>query len=122
MPSLKELLVVIPHSGILVPPEISFSQLAADFHALLRNVDWYTNWLYDFTDLLGNRQLTFPYCSLILEANRHPEILDDCVPLRDVNGEPIYRPGSEPDDGLRRQLAARYLRAFNTRIQGQIRG
>jgi N-formylglutamate amidohydrolase len=79
--TLEQLLVVIPHSGILVPREIPLESLSEQFPSLLQNVDWYTHWLYDFRDILSNRQLVFPYCSLILEANRHPDLTDDSVPL-----------------------------------------
>ena len=94
---LKELLVVIPHSGIVIPGEIPLANLSERFPALVQNVDWYTNWLYDFRDLLENQHIVFPYCSLILEANRHPDILDDSVPLRDVRGESVYKTRKAPD-------------------------
>ena len=116
----KELLVVIPHSGILIPNEIPFASLSEEFPRLMRNVDWYSNWLYDFGDLLGNSHLAFPYCNLILEANRHPEQLDDCVPLKDVLGEPVYRPGHEPGQRLRRSLSRKYLQTFHQGISEEI--
>lgn len=115
--SLKELLVVIPHSGIVLPSEIPRGSLSASFGHLLRNVDWYTNWLYDFTDMLDNRQLIFEYCSLLLEANRHPDIIDDCVPLKDIFGEDLYLPGMEPSWELRLQMSHKYLRSFHRRIE-----
>lgn len=114
---LKELIVVIPHSGILIPGEIPVETLSGDFPELIRNVDWYTNWLYDFRDLLGNQHLVFPFCSLILEANRRPDILQDSVPLKDVHGKPIYRPDMEPPDNLRESLAGRYLKTFHNNIE-----
>lgn len=114
---LKELLVVIPHSGILIPEEIPLESLSERFPALIRNVDWYTNWLYDFRDVLENRHVDFPYCSLIVEANRHPDILEDSVPLKDVNGEPVYRNQKEPDIEMRRLLVEKYLRAFHKTIE-----
>ncbi len=116
----KELLVVIPHSGIVVPGEIPLDSLSDDFPGLIRNVDWYTNWLYDFRDLLDNKQIVFPYCSLILEGNRHPDILDDSVPLKDVHGMSIYRPGREPAEKLRKFLSGKYLRPFHTGIGEEI--
>ncbi len=112
----KDLLVVVPHSGVLIPNEISLDSLSNEFPKLMRNVDWYTNWLYDFRDILGNSQLTFSYCSLILEANRHPESLEDSVPLKDILGEPIYRHGREPDRKLRQSLSRQYLRKFHRDI------
>ena len=117
---LRNLLVVIPHSGIVIPEEIELDSLSDQFARLARNVDWYTNWLYDFRDLLGNRHFVFPYCSLILEANRHPSILDDSVPLKDVYGEPIYKAGQEPDTELRSMLARKYLGTFHEALENSI--
>lgn len=116
----KELLVVIPHSGILIPKEIPLDSLSPEFPGLMRNIDWHTNWLYDFGDMLGNSQLAFPCCNLILEANRHPQQLDDCVPLKDIWGEPIYHPGREPSPALRRRLSRKYLQAFHRGISREI--
>jgi len=114
---LKELLVVIPHSGIVVPGEIPLESLSERFPTLVQNVDWYTNWLYDFRDLIENRHIVFPYCSLIIEANRHPDILEDSVPLKDVRGESVYKTQREPDDKLRKVLAKKYLSIFHKTIE-----
>jgi len=117
-----ELLVVIPHSGLAVPAEVPLDALADDFAALARNVDWFTNWLYDFRDLLGNGQIVFPFCSLILEANRHPAHIEDCVPLKDVFGRPVYKPGREPDAALRERMARKHLDPFHAAIEAEIAG
>lgn len=117
---LKELLVVIPHSGIVIPGEIPMANLSERFPVLVQNVDWYTNWLYDFQDLLENRHIVFPYCSLILEANRHPDILDDSVPLKDVRGESVYKTRMAPNKELRETLAKKYLIAFHKGIEACI--
>ncbi|MBI2832593.1 MAG: N-formylglutamate amidohydrolase [Chloroflexi bacterium] len=116
----QEMLVVVPHSSILIPCEIPLDSLSTDFPRLMRNIDWHTHWLYDFRDILGNSCLTFPYCSLILEANRNPEQLDSSVPLKDIIGEPIYRPGREPDLRLRESLSEKYLREFHRSIEKKI--
>ena len=116
-----DILVVVPHSGIIVPAEISMQALSEDFSTLIQNVDWYTNWLYDFRDILGNRHLVFPYCNIVLEGNRRPDILDDSVPMQDVRGRPVYRQGREPSLDSRRQLALKYLTTFHTTIEESIR-
>ncbi|MBU2228630.1 MAG: N-formylglutamate amidohydrolase [Proteobacteria bacterium] len=118
--ALENLLVVVPHSGVVIPNEIPLDCLSEAFSTLVQNVDWYTNWLYDFRDLLGNRHLVFPYCSLVLEANRHPEILDDSVPLKDVKGRAVYAEGREPDLKLRAALSATYLKTFHKTIEDNI--
>ncbi|MCB1693830.1 MAG: N-formylglutamate amidohydrolase [Pseudomonadales bacterium] len=117
---LRELLVVIPHSGVLVPAEIEVDTLSDDFVAALRNVDWYTNWLYNFTDVLDNKQVVFPWCSLLVEANRHPDVLEDAVPMRDVFGIELYKPERAPTFEQRVHLANKYLRVFNRQIETQI--
>jgi hypothetical protein len=117
---LKELLVVIPHSSIVIPGEIPLESLSERFPALVQNVDWYTNWLYDFRDLLNKRQVVFPYCSLIVEANRHPDILEDSVPVKDARGESVYKAQREPDHELRKMLAKKYLAAFHKSIEDDI--
>ena len=114
------ILVVVPHSGIVIPSEIAMDALSEDFPTLAQNVDWYTNWLYDFRDILRNRHVVFPYCSIVLEGNRRPDILDDSVPLGDVKGRPVYREGHEPSVEVRRQLAAKYLTAFHQSIEDNI--
>ncbi len=116
----RDLLVVIPHSGIIIPNEISLDSLSNEFPMLMSNVDWYTNWLYDFRDILRNSQLTFPYCSLILEANRHPVRVEDSVPLKDILGNSIYRHCHEPDQKLRQYLSRKYLHMFHRDISAEI--
>lgn len=110
------ILAVVPHAGLVVPEEIEPDTLAEDWPELARNIDWHTDRLYDFRDLLGDGPLVFPYCSLILEANRNPRDLDASVPLRDVLGRPVYRPGREPDMELRRRMSARYLEPYHASI------
>ncbi|MDY0060213.1 MAG: N-formylglutamate amidohydrolase [Myxococcota bacterium] len=117
---LRELLVVVPHAGLLIPPELPADTLAADFPALLPNLDWYTDALYDFRDLLESPQERFAMCSLLLEANRDPQVLDEAVPLQDVLGRPLYRAGQEPNPAFRRLLAQKYLVPFHKRIEAAI--
>lgn len=117
---LRELLVVIPHSGLVVPHEVPLATLTERFPTLIRNVDWDTNWLYDFRDILSNQHLIFPYCSLVVEANRDPENLEASVPLVDVNEESVYKPNCAPSAALRRTLAHKYLTAFHQTIEHTI--
>jgi N-formylglutamate amidohydrolase len=112
--------VVIPHSGVVIPNEVPLETLSEDFFVLVQNVDWYTNWLYDFRDILGNRHLVFQYCSIVVEGNRHPEILDDSVPLMDVRGRPVYIAGLEPSKDLRASLSSKYLKPFHSMIENNI--
>ncbi|MRR15602.1 MAG: hypothetical protein EG826_03990 [Deltaproteobacteria bacterium] len=113
----SDILVVVPHGGVAIPPEISLEDLTGDFAALLKNIDWYTQWLYDFRDILANRQLVFPYCSLLLEANRDPAEIEESVPLNDVFGRKIYRTGYEPSASMRTAWSEKYLKPFHRSIE-----
>ena len=81
----------------------------------------YTNWLYDFRDILNNRYLVFPYCSILLDANRHPEIIDESVPIQDIEGRSVYREGHALSIKMRKQLSSKYLTPFNADIAAHIR-
>ncbi|MFA7177208.1 MAG: N-formylglutamate amidohydrolase, partial [Smithellaceae bacterium] len=116
----SDVLAVVGHSGVVIPPEISLEDLTEEFTALLKNVDWYTQWLYDFRDILGNRQVVFPYCSILLDANRDPADLDECVPVRDVFGRPIYRSAYEPSPSMRAAWSDKYLKPFHRGIEENI--
>jgi len=112
----EELLVVVPHSGIVIPAEIDPESLAEDFSILMRNVDWHTDWLYDFRDFLRNDQIVFPFCSIVLEANRHPADINESVPLKDALSRPVYKKGAEPDETVRVALSRKYLVPFHNEI------
>ena len=116
----SDILVVVPHSGIVIPPEISLDDLSDEFPELIKHVDWYTQWLYDFRDILANRELVFPYCSILLEANRDPSEIDESVPVLDVFGRPVYRGGCEPSAGMRAAWSEKYLKPFHRRIEENI--
>lgn len=116
----SDVLVIIPHSGVSIPREISPDDLSDEFPLLLRNVDWYTQWLYDFRDVLSNRQIIFPFCSILFEANRDPLEIDECVPLTDVFGRPIYRSGCEPSLSMRTVWAEKYIKPFHRSIEENI--
>lgn len=116
----SDVLVVVPHSGVSIPPEIPLEDLSDEFSRLIRNIDWYTHWLYDFRDLLGNRQAVFPYCSILLEANRDPSDIEQSVPLEDIHGRPVYRSGCEPSVSMRTAWSDKYLKPFHRGIEETI--
>ncbi|MBN1938668.1 MAG: N-formylglutamate amidohydrolase [Candidatus Aminicenantes bacterium] len=112
----RRLLAVIPHGGLILPAEIAPESLSDEWPVLVRNIDWFTGDLYDFRDILGNAQAVFPYCSLLLEANRHPRNIDAAAPLCDVWGRPVYRPGKEPTVESRKAMAEKYLDPFHQAV------
>jgi hypothetical protein len=111
------LCVSIPHSGLHLPPGILPGSLCENFADLVQmSNDFCSDALYDFRDLLGNRQVVFPYTPAVLNANRSPQVLDHAAPLA-IRGLPVYRPGQEPSPALRQRLVQRYHLGYHRRLQ-----
>ena len=108
----SRILVSIPHSGVLCPAEIPLAALSDRQRDLAENVDWHTDKLYDFRDLLHNRHVVFPISQVYVNVNRHPAALDGSVPLS-VDGVPVYQPGRGPSADLRARLLRRYHVAYH---------
>lgn len=116
----SDILVVVPHSGVAIPQEISLEDLSDEFSALVKNIDWHTQWMYDFRDILANRQVVFPYCSILLESNRDPADIEESVPVKDIQGRPVYRGGCEPSVSMRSAWSEKYLKPFHRSIEENI--
>ncbi|MBS3079486.1 N-formylglutamate amidohydrolase [Candidatus Pacearchaeota archaeon] len=111
---LKNLLVVIPHSGIKIPRELK-EKLSSHINELISSeTDWYTDLIYDFRNILGNKQIVFSYNQVVINACRHPRILDDCVPVS-INQISIYKKDIVLD--LRKELVNKYLLPFYSKIK-----
>jgi len=105
----SKVLVSIPHARIACPPEISLSMLSRHQQTLaINNIDWYTDHLYNFQDVLNNAQVIFPYSQVYINVNRHPNTLDESIPLS-LDGLPVYEAGLEPSLDLRNLMIKRHL-------------
>lgn len=110
----KNLLVVMPHAGLRRPREIPAGWLSRDIEKRIEiQTDWHTDLLYDFREILSNRQLIFPINQVFINACRHPKSLNDCVPLN-IERHNVY--AREPSIALRRKLVRKYLIPFYERI------
>ena len=110
------LLVVISHSGMHIPSEIELTRLSDNFNEIVQTkTDLYTDILYNFTNILGNQQCIFDYSPVILDANRHPQNIDQSSPLS-YNGLRVYKPGIEPDLQFRRNLVKKYILPYHQKI------
>ena len=109
-------LVSIPHAGVLCPNEIPIHSLSEHQQQLaVDNVDWHTDKLYDFRDILGNAQTVFPYSQVYFNVNRHPDMIDESVPLT-LNDLPIYREGLGPSVKQRKALLRKYHYTYHSEI------
>lgn len=119
-------ILAFPHVGTFVPDDIA-PQLNAEGKKL-RDTDWYVDRLYAGL-LPGATTVRATFHRYAIDANRDPsgaslypgQNTTGLVPLIDFDDQPIWKPGSEPDDAeiaLRREaFHAPYHNALATEIE-----
>ncbi len=113
--NIGNMLVVLAHSGTACPPEIPLASLSEYQQQLSENTDWYSDALYSIGDLCPAHEIRFSYGQWFVNPNRHPDQLDDAVPL-EVNGIPVYKAGCAPTQQMRETLLQHHHLAFHQRI------
>lgn len=99
----RPLLLSIPHVGTHIP-----ASLLGDYTeiALQRaDTDWHLDRLYDFAHTLGASVLQATHSRSVIDLNRPPDnqslypgqVTTGLCPTETFRGEPLYRPGREPD-------------------------
>lgn len=111
----NNILVSIPHSGIYCPREIELNTLSDNIQELsIDNVDWYTELIYDFRDILENKQIVFPINQIYINVNRRP-YLEECMPS-EINGLQIYKDNLMPDIKLQKYLIKKYHLGYHNNL------
>jgi N-formylglutamate amidohydrolase len=118
-------LVSIPHTGVLLPPEVS-RDLASDQMRAGAMTDWHLDALYAFLPEFGIDVIHAVYHRFVIDLNRAPEAQPlypgrfetTLVPLETFQGEPVYaRPPAT--DEVKRRIAlfhAPYHAALERRL------
>jgi N-formylglutamate deformylase len=125
-PGTIPLLVSIPHAGTDIPPDIARRMTPA---ALLRaDTDWHLPRLYAFAHEMGASMLVPRYSRYVIDLNRPPED-DNLYPGQDTTGlipldsfrkEPLYLPGTEPDDAEIAERRTRYWAPYHEALRGEL--
>jgi N-formylglutamate deformylase len=110
------LVVSLPHTGTEIPPAFE-AGLASDWLAR-KDADWWIDRLYDFAGDLGATVIRTAISRTVIDVNRDPsgaslypgQATTELCPTTTFDGEPLYRPGEEPDEGA---IAARRTRYFD---------
>jgi N-formylglutamate deformylase len=97
------LLISLPHVGTCLPQGLRGGFV--DRALQLEDTDWHLESLYDFADELGASLLVPEHSRYLIDLNRPPR--DEPMyaganntglcPTRFFTGDPLYRPGCEPD-------------------------
>jgi N-formylglutamate amidohydrolase len=112
---LSDVLVIIPHSGTICPEEIPIEDLSKYQNKLADEcIDWHTNSLYDFRYIMNNKQIVNPISNVYVNVNRHPDQIEESVPLK-YEDIPIYE--KDPSMKTRKLMIEKYHDPFHKEIR-----
>jgi len=110
-------LLSLPHTGTLLPPEIADGRLVSRARAL-RDTDWYIEAVYDFAAALGIGSIRTLVSRTVIDVNRDPsgaslypgQATTGLCPTETFDGAPLYVEGRAPDAA---EVAVRRARWFD---------
>ncbi len=120
------LIVSLPHTGTDLP-EFIRPALLSDWRAR-RDCDWWIDRLYAFAADLGATIVHTAISRTVIDVNRDPsgaslypgQATTELCPTTTFDGEPLYRPGAEPDAGEIARRRALYFDSYHAALAGQI--
>lgn len=120
------LLVSIPHLGLALPPDCAAGM--AEVACLQRDADWHLDRLYDFARELGASVIAAQVSRYVVDLNRPPggeslypgQTTTGLFPTETFRGEPLYRPGCEPDDAERARRLRRYWQPYHDALAAEL--
>jgi formiminoglutamase len=121
------LVVAFPHTGTEIDPEIE-ARLVSPWLAR-KDADWRIEQLYDFARDLGATTIRTRISRTVIDVNRDPsgaslypgQATTELCPTTSFDGEPLYRPGAEPDAGEIHQRRIRWFQPYHQVLEAQIR-
>ncbi len=122
----RPLLVSVPHAGTLLPPGLAERFTAAG--VAQRDADFGVPELYRAALPPGCSLIIARYSRYLVDLNRAPDdrplypgrFETGLCPLFSFGGEPLYRPGAEPDQAERSERIARYWQPYHDALQAEL--
>lgn len=119
------LLVSIPHTGT------DLAGLEARLVSLWlgrRDADWHIEQLYDFAATLGATVVRTAISRTVIDVNRDPsgvslypgQATTGLCPVETFDGEPLYRPGQEPDEAEIAERRSAYFDPYHAALTSEI--
>jgi N-formylglutamate deformylase len=120
------LLLSLPHAGQHVAAEIRADLV--DRARGVEDTDWHLDRLYAFASELGASVLVPRHSRYVIDLNRPPEDAPmypgvnntELCPTRFFTGEPLYRPGREPDAVEIARRRDRYWQPYHAALQDEL--
>jgi N-formylglutamate deformylase len=125
-PGTSPLLVSMPHVGSFIPDAIRLQLVDRAFIA--EDTDWHMDRLYSFAADLGASTLVPRHSRYVVDLNRPPENTPmypgvnntELCPTHFFTGEPLYRPGFEPDTDAIAARVATYWQPYHAALQAEL--
>ena len=120
------LIVSMPHTGTDIPPDIE-SHLTSPWLAR-KDADWWIDRLYAFAADLDATIVRTTISRTVIDVNRDPTGIPlypgaattELCPTTTFDGEPLYRPGLEPDVAEIARRRGRYFDPYHEALIAQI--
>ena len=120
------LILSMPHAGREMPDHLA-ERLNGRGRAMV-DTDWWIERLYDFADQLDATVVRTPISRYVIDVNRDPsgaslypgQASTGLCPLTTFDGEPIWRPGSDPDDAEIAERRTLFFEPYHQALTGQI--
>ena len=120
------LIVSFPHTGTDIPARIQ-AQLDSAWLGR-KDADWWIHRLYDFARDLGATTVRTSISRTAIDVNRDPsgaslypgQTTTELCPTTTFDGEALYRPGQEPDEGEIARRRATFFDPYHQALAGEI--
>ena len=120
------LLISMPHLGTTIPAELQGAYVQRALAT--EDTDWHLDRLYDFAAELGASVLTPQVSRYVIDLNRPPDDAPmypgasntELCPTRFFTGDPLYRPGAEPDLAERLRRREAYWQPYHQALAGEL--
>ncbi|NIE64757.1 N-formylglutamate deformylase [Burkholderia sp. Ax-1719] len=120
------LVISIPHLGTAIPEALR-SQYT-DVALTVADTDWHLDRLYAFAQSLGATILGARVSRYVIDLNRPPndeslypgQTTTSLCPTETFRGEPIYRPGCEPDAAERQRRVEAYWQPYHQTLRAEL--
>lgn len=120
------LVLSFPHTGVDLPDGIE-AGLVSPWLAR-KDADWWIDQLYDFARDLGATLVRTAVSRTVIDVNRDPsggslypgQATTDLCPTTTFDGEPLYRPGLEPDEAEIARRREAYFAPYHQALAGEI--
>ena len=120
------LLVSLPHTGTVVPDEYAGGLVS--LWLARKDTDWWIERLYDFAADLDATIVRTAISRTVIDVNRDPsgaslypgQATTGLCPTTTFDGEPLYAPGSEPDQDAIAERRERYFDPYHAALALQV--